>query len=185
MGKVCVFFGTGYEEIEALTVVDLLRRENIETEMVSVTEQRKVTGAHQITVEMDRMIDEIDFSRVEMIVLPGGGAGTKRLEACVNLMRQVDAFVEAGKPVAAICAAPSILGHRGHLKGKKAIAYPGFEDQLEGAIVTEVPTIRDGNIITGRGMGCSIPFALEIVAYLKDKETSEKLAEKIIYKSQN
>ena len=83
----------------------------------------------------------------------------------------------------AICAAPSILGHRGILKGKKAIAYPGFEDQLTGAQVVDEPAVRDGNIITGRGMGCSIPFALEILKYLTDEETAKEMAEKIVYQS--
>ena len=181
MSKVCVFFGTGYEEIEALTVVDLLRRQGIETDMVSVTGEKTVTGSHKIKVEMDRLIEEVDFDGVDMIVLPGGMPGTKNLEACEFLMKQVDAFASAGKFVCAICAAPSILGHRGLLKGKKAIAYPGFEDQLEGAQVVYYPAVRDGNIITGRGMGCAIDFGLEIVACLKGREESRALAEKIVY----
>lgn len=181
MSKVCVFFGTGYEEIEALTVVDLLRRQGIETDMVSVTGEKTVTGSHKIKVEMDRLIEEVDFDGVDMIVLPGGMPGTKNLEACGLLMKQVDAFAAAGKFVCAICAAPSILGHRGLLKGKKAIAYPGFEDQLEGAQVVCEPAVRDGNIITGRGMGCAIDFGLEIVACLEDREESRALAEKIVY----
>ncbi len=181
MSKVCVFFGTGYEEIEALTVVDLLRRQGIDTDMVSVTGEKTVTGSHQIKVEMDRLIEEVDFDCIDMIVLPGGMPGTKNLEACDLLMKQVDAFAAAGKVVCAICAAPSILGHRGILKGKKATAFPGFEDQLEGAEVVCEPAVRDGNIITGRGMGCAIAFGLEIVACLNGREESKALAEKIVY----
>ena len=156
MSKVCVFFGTGFEEIEALTVVDILRRAGIETDMVSVMDQRTVMGSHQIPVVIDKLLSEVDFGSVDVL---------------------------NGKMVCAICAAPSILGHRGILKGKKAIAYPGFEDQLTGAQVVDEPAVRDGNIITGRGMGCSIPFALEILKYLTDEETAKEMAEKIVYQS--
>lgn len=180
--KVCVFFGTGYEEIEALTVVDLLRRQGIDTEMVSITGEETVTGSHNIKVSMDSLLEDIDFSKVDMIVLPGGGEGTKNLEACKPLMEQVDAFAREGKALGAICATPSILGHRGILNGKKAIAYPGFEGQLEGAVVTHEPAVRDGNIITGRGMGCSIDFGLAIIEYLADSRASAAMAEKIVYK---
>lgn len=181
MSKVCVFFGTGYEEIEALTVVDILRRQGIDTEMVSIMGEKTVVGSHQIPVVMDSLIEDVDFSKVDVLVLPGGLAGTKNLEACTLLMEQVDAFASAGKTVCAICAAPSILGHRGLLKGKRAIAYPGFEDQLEGALVAHEPAVQDGNIITGRGMGCSIPFALKIVEHLAGAQASDEMAEKIVY----
>lgn len=182
MSKVCVFFGTGYEEIEALTVVDLLRRENIDTETVSVMESKTVTGSHQIPVIMDKLIEEVDFSEVDMIVLPGGMPGTKNLEGCSLLMEQVDAFVAEGKPVCAICAAPSILGHRGHLKGREAIAYPGFEDQLAGAKISNRSVVKDGNIITGQGMGAAVEFGLAIVEYWKGQDVRNALAEKIVFK---
>ena len=181
MSKVCVFFGTGFEEIEALTVVDILRRAGIETEMVSVMNDKTVQGSHQIPVVMDKLIREVDFGSVDALVLPGGLDGTKNLEACGLLMEHVDAFAGDGKMVCAICAAPSILGHRGLLKGKKAIAYPGFEDQLTGAEIGREPAVRDGNVITGRGMGCSIPFALEILKSLTDEKTADAMAEKIVY----
>ncbi|MCM1125690.1 MAG: DJ-1/PfpI family protein [Lachnospiraceae bacterium] len=181
MSKVCVFFGTGFEEIEALTVVDILRRAGIETVMVSVMDGQVVVGSHQIPVTTDKLLAEVDFDTVDVLVLPGGLAGTKNLEACDALMEKVDAFAAEGKKVCAICAAPSILGHRGHLQGKRAIAYPGFEDQLTGAQIVSEPAVRDGNIITGRGMGCSIPFALEILKSLTDEETAAAMAEKIVY----
>lgn len=181
MSKVCVFFCTGYEEIEALTVVDLLRRAAVETDMVSVMEQKTVTGAHGIPVVMDRMLSEVDFSEVDMIVLPGGMPGTRNLEACEPLMNQVDAFVAEGRAVGAICAAPSILGHRGHLQGKRAIAYPGFEEELTGAEIVYEPAVVDGALITGRGMGCAVEFGLAIVEYLKGKEVRDALSDKIVY----
>ena len=181
MSKVCVFFGTGFEEIEALTVVDILRRQGIETQMVSVMGQRKVMGSHQIPVETDALIEDVDFEQTDMLILPGGLGGTKNLEACGMLTEQVQAFVSAGKAVCAICAAPSILGHMGLLKGKRATAYPGFESHLEGAQVVAEPAVRDGNIITGRGMGCSLPFALEVLSYLTDQESADAMAEKVVY----
>lgn len=181
MNKTGVFFATGFEEIEALAVVDLLRREGIDTDMISVMGERTVEGSHQIPVVTDKLLDEVDFESMDMIVLPGGGMGTKNLEACEPLMKQVDAFVAGGKSVCAICAAPSILGHRGHLQGKKAIAYPGFEKELTGATVVYEPAVTDGRIITGRGMGCATEFGLAIVEFLKGKEAKEALAKKIVF----
>ena len=181
MNDICVFFGEGYEEIEALTVVDILRRASIPVKMVSITEAREVTSSHQVTVKMDAVLSEIDFDKVEMIVLPGGMPGTKNLEACGALMAQVDAFVKADRPVSAICAAPSILGHRGHLKGRSACSFPSFEDHLEGAEVMKEPSVICGNITTGRGMGAAIPFALSILERYQGAEATQAMAQKIVY----
>ena len=181
MSKAAVFFGTGFEEIEALTVVDLLRRAGIETVMASVMDQRHVEGSHNIMVETDMLDREVDFDQTDVIVLPGGTSGTKHLEACELLMTQVDSFAKQGKIVAAICAAPSILGHRGILQGKKACSYPSFESHLEGAEVLQQPAVIDGNIITGRGMGASIPFGLAILEKLQGKEAARQMAETIVY----
>lgn len=181
MSKAAVFFGTGYEEIEALAVVDILRRAGVETAMVSVTGERSVAGAHSITVEMDALIDDVDFGSLDIIILPGGMSGTKNLEACEALMAQVDAFVAADRLVAAICAAPGILGRRGILQGRRACAYPSCEDQLTGAQVMREPAVTDGNIITGRGMGTAIPFGLAILEKLQGKEAARAMAETIVY----
>lgn len=181
MERVCVFLGEGFEEIEALAVVDLLRRADIDTRMVSVTADRTVTGSHGIPVIVDWELSEVDFEQVKMLVLPGGLRGTEALESCGELMEQVDAFMEAGKMVCAICAAPSILGRRGLLKGKKATVYPGFESHLRGAEVVEAPAVTDGNLITARGMGCAIDFGLAIVEHLKGEKAKEALAEQIVY----
>ena len=181
MNDVCVFFGEGYEEIEALTVVDILRRASIPVKMVSITGGREATGSHQITVKMDCLLSEVDFDKVEMIVLPGGMPGTKNLEACKDLMKQVDAFVKEGRPVSAICAAPSILGHRGHLRDRQACCFPGMEDQLEGAEVMYDPSVVSGNITTGRGLGAAIPFALSILERYEGREAAQAMAEKIVY----
>lgn len=181
MSKIAVFFGTGYEEIEALTVVDILRRAGEDITMVSITGEQRVTSSHGVEVTMDKILSEVNFDEVDVIVLPGGMPGTKNLEACEALMDQVDAFVQAGKTVAAVCAAPSILGHRGHLKGKAACSFPDFESHLEGADVKQVPAVIDGNIITGRGMGAAIPFGLAILEKLQGKEAAEAMGKKIVY----
>lgn len=180
MSKAAVFFGTGYEEIEALAVVDILRRAGVDTPMVSITGERSVTGSHDIKVEMDALLDEVNFDELDLIILPGGGLGTQNLEACDPLMAQVDVFAQ-NKIVAAICAAPSILGHRGILKGRKACSYPTFESHLEGAEVLQQPAVIDGNIITGRGMGAAIPFGLAILEKLQGREAAQKMAETIVY----
>ncbi len=181
MSKVCVFFAPGFEEIEALTVVDILRRAKIDVDMVSVTGEKKVTGSHKITVEMDKLFEEVDFGLADMLVLPGGMPGTKNLEAFEPLMKQVDAFYADGKYVAAICAAPSIFGHRGILKGKEACSNPSFESHLEGADVKNSPAVVSGNVITSRGMGTAIPFGLAILEQLKDVETVSSMKEKLVY----
>lgn len=181
MSKVGVFFAEGYEEIEALTVVDLLRRAGIETDMVSVTTDRMVTSSHRIPVVTDKLLEEVDFEELSAIVLPGGMPGTKNLEACAFLMEQVEQFYQQGKCVAAICAAPSILGHRGMLKGRNACSFPEFESHLEGAAVGRNSVEISDNVITSRGMGCAIDFGLAIVAYFQGRASAEALAEKIIY----
>ncbi|MCI6551993.1 MAG: DJ-1/PfpI family protein [Lachnospiraceae bacterium] len=181
MGKVCVFFAEGYEEIEALTVVDLLRRAGIETEMVSVTGDCMVTGSHGIAVRMDRIFEEADFCGADMLVLPGGMPGTRNLEAFGPLMELLESFYRDGRAIAAICAAPGILGRRGMLKGKRACAYPEFEDQLEGAVVSDRPAEIAGNMVTGRGMGCAIDFGLAIIEKLLGRAEAEALADKIVY----
>ena len=181
MSKVCIFFATGYEEIEALTVVNLLRRAGIGIDMVSITGERSVVGSHAISVKMDKIFDEVDFTIVDMIVFPGGMPGTKNLEEYKPLMQQLDDFYDKGKMIAAICAAPSILGHRGMLKGKKACAFSDFESDLTGAIVTQNPVETVNNIITSRGMGCAIDFGLAIIEKLEGKKKAEELADQIIY----
>lgn len=183
MNKIAVFFATGYEEIEALTVVDLCRRAGIEVDMVSVTGQQAVTGSHGITVKMDVLLADVNFEELDMIVLPGGMPGTKNLEACEVLMEQVDAFYESGKPISAICAAPSIFGHRGHLQGRRACAYPGFESHLAGAQVSANPVEVSDHVTTSRGLGTAIPFALAIVERFCGSDKAEELAKSIVYRN--
>lgn len=182
MSKIAVFLAGGFEEIEALTVVDICRRAGIETTMAAVGDTLEVTGSHNIKVEADAMFEEVDFDSLDMLVLPGGMPGTKNLEAHQGLMEQVDRFCREGRYVTAICAAPSILGHRGILKGRKASCFPGFEDHLEGAEVSFDKVSVSEHVITSRGMGTAIPFGLAIVAALCGQERADRMAEGIIYR---
>lgn len=181
MKRVGVFFGTGYEEIEALTVVDLLRRANIETLCISIDNQKQVMGAHNINVDMDAGIDEVDFDSLDMIVCPGGMPGTKNLEACDKLTEQIKCFYENGKLIGAICAAPMIFGHMGLLTGRKACIYPGMEKHLTGAEVVYDEVAQSEHVITSRGMGTAIAFGLKMIENLMDKETADELGKQIVY----
>lgn len=185
MSRIGIFFAEGYEEIEALTVVDLVRRAGIPIDMISVYGEKEVAGSHGILVKMDRTLEETDFDGLDMLVLPGGLKGTQGLESCGDLMKKLDDFYAAGKWIAAICAAPSIFGHRGYLKGRRATSYPDFESHLEGATVTHGAAEVDGHVITGRGMGCSIPFALKIVEQFVGRDAAEELAEKVVWTDRN
>lgn len=181
MAKIGVFFAEGYEEIEALTVVDLCRRAGIEVVMASVDGSDMVTGSHGIAVRMDDTLSRVDFDGLDMIVLPGGMPGTKNLEACSGLMEQLDRFYESGKWVAAICAAPSIFGHRSFLQGRRATSHPTVLQELDGAVVTGAQAVADGNVITGQGMGGAIDFGLLIVEKLVSAEEAAEQARRIVY----
>lgn len=134
MSKVCIFFAPGLEEIEGLTVVDLMRRADIPISIVSISDTLEVTGAHGIRITADTCFADTDFSDTEMLVLPGGAPGTCNLNACEPLKALLKDFYDKGKYIGAICAAPMILGHLDFLKGRKATCYPGFEKDLIGAI---------------------------------------------------
>lgn len=183
MKQIAIFFAEGYEEIEALAVVDICRRCGLTIDMVSVTEEKAVKGSHGIVVQMDKTFSEVDFTAYDCIVLPGGGEGTRRLEACEPLMQQVDTFYAEKKYIAAICAAPSIFGHRGILKGRKACSYPSFESHLEGAQVTAGPVEISDNVITSRGMGTATQFGLAIAGVFCGDEAAEEMAKTICFKN--
>ena len=181
MGKVLIFLADGHEEIEALTVVDLLRRAGIEIETVSITGKREVTSSHKVTIIADKLLDEVDFDKADMLVLPGGMPGTLNLEACEPLMKQVRAFNEKGKYIAAICAAPTVFGRAGLLKGKKACCYPDMEGDLKGAKVSYDHVCVDGNVITSRGMGTAIEFGLAIIEKFQGKDAADSMATKVVF----
>ncbi len=178
---VAVHLAEGFEEIEAVNIIDVLRRAEIETLIVSVTDKKEVTGSHGITVTADLMFDEVDYEQVKMIVLPGGMPGAKNLKEHKELNKQILRFYSEGKPLGAICAAPIVFGNLKILKNKKATCYPGNEDQLIGAEITGNDVEVTDNIITGKGAGVAIPFALRIVEMLKGKKLADSLAEKMIY----
>jgi 4-methyl-5(b-hydroxyethyl)-thiazole monophosphate biosynthesis len=181
MAKANVFFATGTEEVEALTVVDILRRARVETEMISTTGDICVTGSHGITVKMDKLIDDVDDS-ADIIVLPGGIPGVPNLLDNKQLNDIIYKYDKAdGKYLAAICAAPTIYGKLGLLKGKKACCYPGMEEGLEGASVSYDSVTIDGRYITSRGLGTAIPFALAIVSKLVGEDVAQQLSKKIVY----
>lgn len=167
MNKVCVIVGEGFEEVEALTVVDILRRNDIDVELVSITKDLIVTGAHNIKVFADQLFEDINFDEVEMIVLPGGMPGTENLRNHTGLKGRLILFATFKKKIAAICAAPSILGRVGILQGRKAVCFPGYEDDLLGAEIVDEPVVIDHNIITSRSMETSLMFANSIVEELK------------------
>ena len=181
MSRVGIFMADGCEEIEGLTVVDIVRRAGIDITTISISDKKEVAGAHGITFLADAKKDEVDFSTLDGIVLPGGMPGTINLGADETVDKVIREFAAGGKLVAAICAAPSVLGQAGILNGKHATSYPGFEPKLTGAVTSKDPVVQDGNVITSRGMGTAIAFALEIVSYFTDKKTADKLAESIIY----
>ncbi|MGN0394000.1 MAG: DJ-1 family glyoxalase III [Coprococcus sp.] len=178
--KVRVLFATGSEEVEALTVVDLIRRAGIECLMVSAEDSDTITSSHKVTISMDEKLSEISDD-ADMIVLPGGIPGVPNLMANEKVKELVIKQYEAGKYVAAICAAPTALGAFGILKDKKAICYPGMESQLNCGEVVMESVVKDGNIITSRGLGTAIPFALALIECLKGKECADTIAEKIVY----
>lgn len=183
MSRVCVFLADGFEEIEGLTIVDILRRAGIETEMVSVMGRKEIRGAHGISVKADSLFEETDAAGADMLVLPGGMPGTLNLKAHDGLRELLISFDRQKKYIAAICAAPSILAGLGMLKGRKACSYPSFEDKLEGAQVVREPAVTDGHITTGRGMGTAIPFALRLTALLAGEKKEEEVRESIVYEA--
>ena len=164
----------GFEEIEALGTVDFLRRCGLDVRMASVTGTRMVTGAHGIPVMADCLIRLGDIEASDGIILPGGMPGAETLRTNTVVRRMVEKMNAGGKLVAAICAAPMVLGDCGLLKSRSATCYPGFEDWLHGAIVPEgIDVVEDGNIITSRGPGLTIPFAAAIACRFVDNEEVE------------
>jgi 4-methyl-5(b-hydroxyethyl)-thiazole monophosphate biosynthesis len=173
MKTVYIFLTTGFEEIEAITTIDILRRGGVDVKSISLENSPQVVSSRQVIVTADLMFDEVDFTKTEMLVIPGG---TVRFNEHDGLKKQVLTFAQSGGKVAAICAAPMVLGGLGLLKGKRATSYPGYEKYLAGATVVEEPVVADGNIITGRGPGLTIPFALKLLEILQGKAKSDEVA---------
>lgn len=168
---VVVFLADGFEEVEALAPVDLMRRAGLDVKMAGVT------GSHGITVKTDMAAEEVDVAALEAMVLPGGLPGTHNLEASPVVQACIDGCVKTGKLVSAICAAPSVLAHKGLLKGKNATAFPNFQKDLEegGACLSESYVVRDGQFLTGRGMGVATQFGLALVEALASPEKASEI----------
>ncbi len=173
-----VFLADGFETIEALAPVDMLRRAKFDVTTVGVT-GKTVKTSHNINVLADITKDELNIEDADAIILPGGMPGTLNLEADATVQTSIDYCADNGKYICAICAAPSILGHKGLLKGKEAICFPGFEEALSGAIISEKYVVTDGKFVTARGAGVAVDFGLEIVKNLGGAELSKKIRETI------
>lgn len=180
--KVIVFLADGFEEVEALTTVDYLRRKDIKVEMVSITDDKKVKGAHNITVIADKTLEEIhEINSYDGVILPGGLPGATNLRDCEEVISIVKEINNNKKMVAAICAAPIVLHRADIINEKRVTSYPGFQDELDGSIYLEESVIRDDNIITARGPALAVDFAIEIVNYLLGEEKAKELKQDILY----
>lgn len=182
MEKVYIFLADGFEEVEGLTVVDLLRRAGIDVCMVSIQESKEITGSHNIKVIADQLFEDTDYKEAKMLILPGGMPGTKHLGEHEGLIDLLKSFHEKGNRISAICAAPSVLGQNQILQGKKVTCYPGNEDKLLGAVYTGNKVEIDSNIITSKGLGTAIEFSLAIIESLINKETADKIAATIQFR---
>ncbi|MBE6023935.1 MAG: DJ-1/PfpI family protein [Cellulosilyticum sp.] len=177
--KIAVYFATGYEEVEALSVVDILRRGNVEVIMVGV-DGKTVVSARQVSINMDVTIDEVNHDEIDMMVLPGGLPGVDNLMKNETLVQQLKNFKAQDKWLAAICAGPSVLGKLGLLEGEKATCYPGFEDKLLGCEYTGERVELSHHIITGIGAGAALDFGYKILEVFQGKELAEKIRKAMI-----
>lgn len=172
---VYVLLGEGFEEIEALTPVDVLRRSGVEVKTAGIG-GLEVRGGHDIVVRADCAVEDIDQEKLEMIVVPGGLGGVQSISACPAALKAIGAAWNAGKYVAAICAGPSVLTGLGILEGRHATCYPGFEDHLGGAICEKAPVVVDGKLITSRGPGTATAFALKLAETMAGGAVADQTA---------
>ena len=177
---VYMLLGTGFEEVEAVTPLDLLRRAGVEVATVGLN-GKVVYGAHNIGIEADITIGQLDLTDIDMIILPGGLGGVTSCRACPEAMEALRFAWDNGKQVAAICAGPTVLADLSITDGKQATCYPGCEDGMDSAQVSNsAPCVRDGKLITGASAGCAIPFALMLIEALKGSEQAEAIAKQIV-----
>lgn len=183
MKKIILFLADGFEEVEAFTTVDYLRRMDLKVSTVSISEDLKVKGAHDIVVLADKTISEIDsVEDYHAVVIPGGLPGATNLRDSKRVIELVQEMDRSKKLLAAICAGPIVFEKADVIKGKALTSYPGFEDQLGSGAYKEDSVVKDGNMITSRGPALAVNFAIEIVDYLLGKEKAEELKEDILYK---
>lgn len=175
-----IHFAEGTEEIEFVTIIDLLRRSSLDAVSVSITGKTKVTGAHGIVIETDTTFEEANYDDCDMIVLPGGMPGTLHMAEHSGLTDMIKSFNEKGRSLAAICAAPMVFAGCGILSGKKAVIYPGMEEYLGDAEVSDKRVQTDGNIITSQGPGTAMEFALEIIRTVKGSAASDEIKKELL-----
>jgi len=180
MKKVFVHFANGFEEVEAITPIDVLRRAGCEVTTVSVMGKKEVTSARGVSIITDALYEDMDYSEVDLVVLPGGQPGSDNLNRHEGLKRQIRMLHDKGRMIAAICAAPRVLGSAGVLKGKRATCFPGTEDLLTGATFTGNAVEVDGNIITAKGPGAAMKFSLTLVEQLVGKSKADELKKAMI-----
>lgn len=181
MSSIILFLADGFEELEALSVVDILRRGNADITTMSINNKKEVIGKSDVKIAADKVFDKDTALGADMIILPGGGVGTENLKNSQDVIEVIKCFADNNKKISAICAAPSVLGVNGVLRGYKAICYPGFEKFLEGAEITDKNVVCDRNIITSKGPGTAIDFALAILESLKGKESKETVRKGLLY----
>jgi len=181
MRNVYIFLAEGFEEVEAITPIDVLRRAGANVTTVSIGLELYVTAAHDVHIKADTLLKNIDVNNADLLILPGGMPGTKNLSESTELASLLKDANAKGLLLAAICAAPSVFGGLGLLEEKKAVCYPGWEDTLKGAIIENNAVCHDGNIITSRGAGTAMDFSLYLVSILFSKQLADELAEKMMY----
>lgn len=182
MYNTAIILADGFEEVEALTVVDLLRRAQIGCDTIALADAGQVTGSHGITVTVDGCFSATELDRYDGVILPGGSPGTNNLAADARVITLLQRFYAAGKLTAAICAAPTVLAKAGLLDEKDAVCYPGMEEQLTGARLASGPVAIAGTVFTSRGVGTAIPFALALVEYFSGEDRAHGLAKDIVYR---
>lgn len=178
---VALLLADGFEEVEAITPLDVLRRAGIEVVTYSITDELCVCGAHNIMIDADDCIANIEYEKVDAVILPGGLPGTENLENSKDTECLLEHMYNNNKLICAICAAPKILGKYGYLKGKKATCYPDYDHCIEGGKYTGDRVTVDRQLITSKGMGTAMDFALAILEYIKDKGTADKIAVSTMY----
>ena len=182
MAKVYEFLATGFEDIEALIPLDIMRRAGVDFKTVSITGDLYVESAHGVSIKADMLIEDADMSDAGLIMLPGGLPGATNLNAHNGVKKAIIEQNARGKMIGAICAAPMVLGGIGLLQGRRATCYPGFEKYLEGAEYTHELCTVDGNITTGEGPAAALPYAYTLLAALTDRQTADQVAEGMMYK---
>lgn len=181
---VYMFLANGFEETEAVCPLDMLRRAGADVRTVAVgTDTLTVTGSHGIKVNADISADDLDTGDIEMVILPGGLPGADNLFASETVRLALAEAKKSGAYIAAICAAPYILGRLGYLEGHRAVCYPGYEKELSGAVITDAAVVTDGTVITARAAGSALPFGLALVRALFGQERADAIADAVIYKT--